>query len=484
MKAIWKPRGTHEGIRRRDFMVGSSALAGLAMLGSRSALAAPGDSFTVLRPAPAEAPLRPDDEPRTGVWGYNGRVPGPILRVRQGQPARMRLENGIDQPTTIHWHGIRIENSMDGVAGLTQEAVPSGKSFDYVFTVPDAGTFWYHPHNRSWEQVARGLYGILIVDEPEPPQVDQDIVLVVDDWRITEQGQIDEESFGHLHDWAHGGRLGNHFTMNGRPRFDVPVKAGERLRVRVVNTANARVMNLRFEDHALTLVAVDGQPVTPRTVTDGQINLGPGQRVDAMIDMGLDPGARAAITEVTGGGRLVAGEFIYDADATARDHPLDAPARLPDNPLPTQLDLEGAMTVDLLMEGGAMGRMTEATHKGEKLTMRELVSEKRMVWAFNGVAGMGEAPLLSAKRGQTVIIKMRNQTAWPHAIHFHGHHVRELERANAPVTDDAWRDTIMTERGEDVTVAFVADNTGKWMLHCHMLEHQAAGMTTWFEVVA
>jgi len=459
-------------------------MAGMAVAAPLRTYGAAEDRARILRAAPAEASLRSSAAVPARVWAYDAQVPGPLLRVRQGEAVRVRLENGIEQPTTVHWHGIRIDNRMDGVAGLTQDAVPPGETFDYAFTVPDAGTFWYHPHNRSWEQVARGLQGVLIVDEPEPPTVDQDIVLVVDDWRLTDDGQIDEASFGHLHDWSHAGRLGNELTVNGRPRFDVPVRAGERLRVRLVNTANARIMNLRFEAHTLMLIAVDGQPVQPRPVPDGELRLGPGQRVDLMIDMSLDPGSRAAFTEVTGGGRLVAGEFVYATDSVARDNPLDAPVRLTTNPLPTRLELDGATRVDLLMEGGAMGGMAGAIHDGKEMTIRQLVREKRMAWAFNGVAGMSEAPLVTAKRGQTVVIHMRNQTAWPHAMHLHGHHARELMRSGAPVTDETWRDTVMLEREEDVAVAFVADNPGRWMLHCHMLEHQVAGMTTWFEVVS
>ena len=470
-------------LSRRRFLAGDAAMAGFAMAPPRPTFATAEDRARILRAAPAEASLRSSAAVPARVWAYDEQVPGPLLRVRQGKAVRVRLENDIEQSTTIHWHGIRIDNRMDGVAGLTQDAVPPGEAFEYAFTVPDAGTFWYHPHNRSWEQVARGLQGVLIVDEPEPPAVDQDIVLVVDDWRLTKEGQIDEASFGHLHDWSHAGRLGNELTINGRPRFDVPVRAGERLRVRVVNTANARIMNLRFEKHGLTLIAVDGQPVEPRLVPDGAFPLGPGQRVDLMIDMSLDPGSRAAITEVTGGGRLVAGEFIYAAGAVARVHPLDAPVRLAANPLPTRLNLDDAARVDLLMEGGAMGGMAGAIHEGKPMTIRELVREKRMAWAFNGVAGMSETPLVSAKRGETVVIHMRNQTAWPHAMNLHGHHVRELARSGVPVADEAWRDPVMLEREEDVAVALVADNPGKWMLHCHMLEHQAAGMTTWFEVV-
>jgi len=468
--------------RRHVLLGGGATLAALALPARRPAHAV-GSAPTVIRALPGTAQLLPAGEPQTAVWGFDGMVPGPILRVRQGDTLRVRLENELPQPTTIHWHGIRIDNAMDGVAGLTQEAVPPGEAFDYAFTVPDAGTFWYHPHNLSWEQVARGLYGLLIVDEPDPPAVDQDIALVFDDWRLDEAGQIHEASFGAMMDWSHAGRLGNTLTINGQDLMEVPVSAGQRVRLRVCNTANARILNLRFEKHTHTVIAVDGQPVPPFVLEDGATTLMPGQRIDLIADMTLAPGAEAAITEVTGGGRLVAGRFAYDARSVTREAALNPPAGLPANPLPEQLDLANAQEVTLRMEGGAMGRMREATYQGQKLGIRELVAQGK-VWAFNGQAGMTDRPLFDATLGKTVRLTMINDTNWPHAMHFHGHHVRETARSQGSVRADVWRDTVFLDRGETVSVAFVADNPGKWMLHCHMLEHQAGGMATWFKVSA
>ena len=128
-----------------------------------------------------------------------------------------------------------------------------------------------------------------------------------------------------------------------------------------------------------------------------------------------------------------------------------------------------------------MGTMREAKFNGQVLAIRELVRAGQ-AWAFNGVAGRTEDPLFRARRGQTVIVNMINDTAWPHAMHFHGHHVQVIEKNGAAVEDAPWRDTELMERGDTLKVAFPAENPGKWMLHCHMLEHQAAGMATWFEV--
>ncbi len=423
-----------------------------------------------------------DEAPAAAVWAYDGRVPGPVIRARQGEPLRLRFENGLPQPSTIHWHGIRIDNAMDGVAGLTQDVVAPGEAFDYVFTPPDAGTYWYHPHNRSWEQVARGLYGLLIVEERKPPRVDQDLVFVADDWRLTEDGQIHEASLGHMRDWSHAGRLGNWLTVNGvsQPRFRV--RSGERIRLRLANCANARVLHFVFEDHEPKLIALDGQPLAaPRNLDDGRVVLAPGQRADLVIDMHLDPGAKAGIMEVSNAGPVEVARFIYHASEIARSGPQPPPSPLPANPLPQELDLEGAQRVEVVMEGGAMGRMSGARHRGKQLSMRELVSAGQ-VWALNGTAGMTEKPLLKIRRGQVAILDLINETAWPHAMHLHGHHFREVERNGQRLKEAPWRDTVLLDIEERAAIAFLADNPGKWMFHCHMLEHQAGGMTTWVEV--
>ena len=216
-------------LNRRNLMAAGAAV--IAM----PCVAVSGAGSLILKPQKGMARLGPSDVPETAIWGYGGQVPGQEVRVKQGEEVRATLDNGLKQPTTIHWHGIRIENAMDGVAALTQDPVKPGATFDYRFTAPDAGTFWYHPHNRTWEQMARGLYGPLIIEEAEPPAYDRDITLMLDDWRLGEDGQIDEESFGSLRDWSHAGRLGNWLTVNGAPQPDYPVKRNERLRLRIIN---------------------------------------------------------------------------------------------------------------------------------------------------------------------------------------------------------------------------------------------------------
>jgi FtsP/CotA-like multicopper oxidase with cupredoxin domain len=125
--------------------------------------------------------------PPTDVWCYGNRIPGPELRVRQGQPLRITVRNDLPEETTVHWHGIRLPNAMDGVPGLTQTPIKPGETFSYEFTPPDAGTFWYHPHANSLSQLGRGMAGAFVVEEPEPIAVDRELVWVLADWRLTRE---------------------------------------------------------------------------------------------------------------------------------------------------------------------------------------------------------------------------------------------------------------------------------------------------------
>ena len=184
---------------RRQFLAVSAAVCAVqSFSGARASTPPP---LRTLTAKAGTAHLLGEGKPATNVWTFDGTAPGPILRLRQGEELAVTFANQLPQASAIHWHGIRNDNRMDGVPGLTQAAVPTGGSFDYRFTPPDAGTFWYHPHEHSFEQVPRGLTGALIVEEREPPRADQDIVLMINDWRLDSGGQL-VENFGSRHDQA------------------------------------------------------------------------------------------------------------------------------------------------------------------------------------------------------------------------------------------------------------------------------------------
>ncbi|EDZ46669.1 multicopper oxidase domain protein [Rhodobacterales bacterium Y4I] len=420
--------------------------------------------------------LLPSDYPETTIWGYGGQAPGAEIRVVQGDRIQRQFVNHLPKASSVHWHGLRAENAMDGVSGLTQDAVLPGENFEYDLLAEDAGTFWYHSHNRSAEQVARGLYGPLIVDEPAPPDVDRDVTLMLDDWRIDpETGQITLD-FDAPHDLSHGGRLGNFISTNGEAAYQLPVKRNERLRLRIVNAANARLFTLGLQGLDGWLMAYDGMPVPSPEPVPETLTLGPGQRVDLFVDVIAEEGEEALLGRIEQSKGYVQASFLVSGSASANRRP--APAPLPPNRAPDLTGLADAAILRLEMSGGAMGTMREAIWNGSSRNAGELM-ENGQFWAFNGLVGMTETPLARLSLGQVARMTVVNGTVFPHAMHLHGMHFRVLAKDGTP---GPLRDTLLTLRGESHEIVFAADNPGRWAFHCHMLSHAASGMMTWIEV--
>ncbi len=435
-------------MNRRDFLITVSAATLVPPTASAS-------TPVVLIAQVVSAQILPEGEPATPMLGFNGTTPGPVLRVRKGEVIDVRFLNRIGEGSAVHWHGLRSDNAMDGVPGLTQDIVEAGAEFAYRFHAPDAGTFWYHSHSRSWEQVARGLYGPLIVEETVPPDVDHDLVVMVDDWRMTKDGTLAGD-FENMHDQAHQGRLGNYARALIEPNG--PVRRGDRVRLRLINTATDRIFPVEFEGIDGRTVALDGMPLSDPQETSGLI-LAPAQRADIIADV-TSPDQVAFIFP-TRDGPYPLGEIPVKGENADRKY--STVRALPQNEF-AQPDLDNAISLALTMEGGAMSpRMTSLSD----------------IWAFNGQSGMTDTPFHRFRRGQTARIRLVNDTRFPHGIHLHGHHFFEVSAGGGP---GAFRDTTLVDAGETREIICVFDNPGKWLLHCHMLGHQAAGMKTWVEV--
>ena len=418
------------------------------------------------------------DKAPVQVWSYNGEVPGTEIRARQGDRLRVIVENGLEEETTVHWHGVRVPNRMDGVPHLTQEPIKPGGSFTYEFDLHDAGTFWYHPHQRSFEQVARGLYAPLIIEEKQPIQVDRDLTWVLDDWRMDGTGQI-SGGFGSRHDALMAGRVGNTVTINGRLPQPLSVRPGERVRLRLINAANARIFGLNFGEHRPSIIAIDGQPVRPHEPS-GPILLGPAMRVDLILDMMAPPGSRARITDDFYQGLEYSLTEIVYSPSPLRKAPLSASIDLPANPL-REPQLASAAHHEVVFGGGMMGMMSGGGMMNGGMMRRGMMGGGMggmMGWTVNGVSATGHVhePMLAIPRGRTAVMSLKNQTAWWHPIHLHGHSFRVISRNGRPTKHKEWQDTVLIAPQETAEIAFVADNPGDWMLHCHILEHQAAGM--------
>ncbi|WP_407493804.1 multicopper oxidase family protein [Pseudooceanicola sp. MF1-13] len=458
-------------ISRRTVLCGLASAAGLAAMPLRAAEA------TTLTARVSSAQLAPPGYAPTEVWSYDGGIPGPLIRARQGDRIVRRLQNDLPVPTSVHWHGIRIDNAMDGVADLTQAPAAPGESFDYDFAVPDAGTYWYHAHKNSFEQVARGLSGPLIVDEIDPPDVDRDEVLMLDDWLLNpEDGQF-AQPFGHMMSLSHGGRLGNLLGTNGQFDMSLPVKSGERMRLRLINASNARIFVLNLTGLDGWTVALDGMPLDAPAPVESEIILAPAQRVDLIVDVTAADGDIAALLRFDDDDQWRP-QVRMPVAGTATKAKRAAPSPLPPNPGMEIPGLKDARRLDMAMEGGAMGRMSGAMMNGNRMGFRQMAQQGQF-WALAGQVGMTDTPFADLDRGETLRLKITNDTAFAHAMHLHGMHFRQVAEDG---TLGPMRDTILSYPDEPLEIAFVAENPGKWLFHCHMLGHAASGMTTWINV--
>jgi FtsP/CotA-like multicopper oxidase with cupredoxin domain len=466
--------------RRRFLLAGAAAALPFVLYRRASSAAAPEYRLVARKDRVRIVPV---PHPETDVWCYNGSVPGPEIRIRQGERLRVTVENLLDEETTVHWHGVRVPNAMDGVPFLTQQPIAArGGTFVYEFDVPDAGTYWYHPHQRGFEQVGRGLSGPLIVEERNPPQVDRDVTWVLDDWRLDRDASI-SGGFGNFMDASHAGRIGNTVTVNGQVRESFEVRAGERIRLRLVNTANARIFGLQFADHRPIIIALDGQPVEPHEPASGRVVLGPAMRADLILDMTGKTGLRYRIMD-TFYRRLEYRvlDLVY-AGPGLRSRSLQNEIRLSANPL-AEPDLAVAERHEVVFSGGMMGGTVGMGDMSGMMgdmsgMMGNMGSMPRgMAWAINGVSATEHVhePMLVLRRGASYVLRLVNDTAWHHPIHLHGHAFRVISRNGRPAQYREWLDTVLVAPRETTEIAFVADNPGDWMFHCHILEHQAAGM--------
>jgi FtsP/CotA-like multicopper oxidase with cupredoxin domain len=456
-------------LTRRDLIKGAAAATAFPSF-ARAAT-----DTIVLEPRQAKFQLLPEAYPESDLWLFGGSTPGPEIRVAQGARVERRLVNSLPQATSVHWHGIRIDNAMDGVPGLTQEAVAPGETFDYSFVAPDAGTYWYHSHNQSTEQVARGLYGALIVEENDAPDVDSEHVLVLGDWLLEQDGQLSGD-FASRHERSHSGRTGNYLTTNGTAGQILEARRHERMRLRLINGATARVFELGLFGLEGWVVALDGMPLERPEPLTSQLVLAPAQRVDLIVDVTAQSGDEAYLVRIDSEQAVAQATFKVGGEASVTRRP--APAALPPNQEAPLGSLAEATRVRLLMEGGAMGGLQAAIFNGERRTFRQLVQDNQF-WSFNGEVGLTDEPLINARTGETVRLEITNDTVFPHAMHLHGQHFREVEAGGGL---GPMRDTILVSGRETREIAFVASNPGDWLFHCHMLSHQDAGMKTWMRV--
>ncbi|MGO9388878.1 multicopper oxidase family protein [Rhodoblastus sp.] len=435
------------------------------------------DGFVLLEARPGAVPLLPAPGPATKIWGFNGQTPGPALRVKLGQEMRVRFVNRLDRPTSLHWRGMRLPNAIDGAAGLVQKALAPGESRDLRFTPPDAGTFFVQPliQPHSGEQLGRGIYAAVIVDEANPVPVDDDLVLLLDDWRLDASAQIVGD-FDNPADALRQGRFGAVTGVNGKAGAAAQIyPPGARLRLRLINAANARIMRLTFEGGAPTIIALDGQPCDALAAQGGNVPLGPGARCDVLLDLPRLEGQKVRL--ILRGETELPDSTVLEIATRGALRPAGAPvANPPPNPLlPAEIHLEKAKRVDVVIEGG--------WRKGMPAGFKPQGDELRKIWKINGHAssGLDGPPLFSVKKGTPVSLALANKTLFELSIFVQGHVMRLLHDLDDG-WDPYWRDSVIVPEQATKHIAFVADNPGKWLLGGAVQEHFANGMAGWFEV--
>lgn len=368
--------------------------------------------------------------------GYtlNGSTPGPTLRVRQGQLVEVLLRN-VDVPAgvTLHWHGLHVPGAMDGVAGVTQDAVRSGGSFTYRFVADRAGTFWYHSHQVSHAQVIGGLFGALVI---EPP------------------GRVEPDALALLHTYPGGSR-----TLNGQVgELRHLADPGAQIRVRVVNTDNGTVAAW-VAGAPFRVLAIDGvELVGPTELTGQRVPLGAGARADLAVRV---PAAGAVRIQLAGVSLVVG-----PAGATAPTAPTPPVVFDPlgyGTRAPLSFDPATAVrhfTYDI-------GRLPGFLH-----------GRPGYWWTINGRI-VPHVPMYVVRKGDVVTMRITNSSGEAHPMHLHGHHLVVLARNGVGATGSPWWvDSLDVGHGETYDVAFVADNPGIWMDHCHNLPHAVEGPMT------
>ena len=463
-------------LTRREVMIGSGLMAGglaggLGFGVANKARAAMPD--VVLTPQPAAFPVV-DGTVTDGMMSYAPDAPPPVLRVKQGETLVADLQNGLPEPTTVHWHGIRLDNAMDGVPYLTQPLVDPGERFRYSVAVPDAGTYWYHPHCNTLTQMGRGLTGLLIVEEPADPGFDTEVALNLRDFRLGEDGQFVTQFIPRQA--ARAGTFGTVLTANWQrnPVFDAP--AGGLVRLRLAATDVTRIYKLRIAGAQARVIALDANPVPapfPLTATE-DFAVGPGQRMDLAVLMPAEEGADVVLDTLAG--TRIEPLATLRAVGADRRRSLDELAPLPANPI-AEPDLANAETIPFAFTATADTNAVQSFCGSLGYTF----------WAINRQAWPGDipdpgGPLAVLKQGNSYVFSLINRTPHTHPIHLHGLAFRLL-RSNKRALMPLVTDTALVLPDERIDVAFVADNPGDWAFHCHIIEHQKTGMTGYIRVV-
>lgn len=441
-----------------------------------------------------------------GRWvrrlAYNGSVPGPTLKVPQGATVRVTLKNAIEVDTTLHPHGLRVDNKNDGIPGISQPPIEPGGTHDYALQFPDPGMFWYHPHIREDYTQDAGLYGNFWVVPKDPTYyaaVHREIPLVIDDALLKDPKPNFKDRTTH----TLMGRYGDVLLVNGIDTFEMPATTGEVIRFFITNTANTRTFALTVAGVKLKLVGGDNGNYERETWVE-QLTIAPSERY--VVEMQMPKPGRYDIVNDKPDGKMVAGTIVVN---DGKLPPLASPFEPLRSPTPAAKDLATAranldapvahtVRLSLTMDHKAlpMKHMQVTGKNPAPIEWNDEMAETNAKSDGNSVSwkmideqtkkeNMGIDWKL--KLGQLVKIRIINDKGsmhpMQHPIHFHGQRF-VIASVDGKQNDNlVWKDSALVRSGETMDILLEASRVGNWMAHCHIAEHLSAGMMLGFSVV-
>jgi len=467
----------------------------------------------------AEQTLSPADR-KVQALTINGGTPGPVLRLREGDVARITVVNGLaDDSTSIHWHGLLVPNIEDGVPVVTTPVIGPGQSRTFEFLVRQHGTYWYHSHTGHQEQ--RGVYGAIVIEpKTETKAADHDEVVILSDWTDEDPRDV-QRSLLRGSDWYsfrkgtsqsllgayQAGKLGEYldrekalvppmdlsdvaydaFLMNGRRRLELPGKPGETVRVRLINAGAASYFYLDAATGPLRIVAADGQDVKP--FDQKRLLIGPAETYDVLVTVPAQGAWELRSTAQDGSGSVSA--WVGSGERHEATPP-PAPDRYGMAAYLTsildQIDPEpGAKEQERPISPYAKMRAAQphpvaSSHR--ELTLKLTGDMIRYEWSFDGLDPR-EAEAIKVKEGETIRVRLVNNTMMHHPIHFHGHFFRLVDANDKDPATSPLKHTVDVPPMSVRTIEFTAnEGQGDWLIHCHLLYHHITGMVRTIRVTS
>jgi FtsP/CotA-like multicopper oxidase with cupredoxin domain len=400
------------------------------------------------------------DDKTIKAWGFNQSVPGPTLRAQKGDALIVRVKNDLKESTVVHWHGIRLTSGMDGTDSVQRPIAP-GEEFEYNFIVPDTGTFWYHSHQNETNQMERGMYGALIVEEGTDLVVDQDRVLMFDDMKLTPENEF--KIGNSLSRWIerHDGREGDTLLINGKENYAIEMNAGQTERWRFINSSSARYVRVFLGGRKFRQIATDGGLLEyPVELTD--LMIVPGERAEILVGPFKE------------GESFKLQSLKYDRMTMLKSKDRKFATINVLGPMPSAFTMPELMRTiqPLTTRNAAVNR---------KVNLSVGLSIKHGIdFLVNGETHADDKPVVL---GELQVWEVRNTSLMDHPFHLHGFFFQVLEVDGKAPEYVSWKDTINLKPRSSVKIAWMPDRTGQWMYHCHILEHHEAGMMGHFEVV-